>query len=225
MKPLLLHGPAVNNSRIKLSALKQKFPTNNVVIFDEGSKIDEILGSLITQSIFEEERLVILENPPDDFSPDLSLLTSHLSLVLWFDHQVHEKKPLMEWIKKNGQVMFFPEVKEVSIFPLLDYLANKDEQSSIAYKKAFLELKKLKKEGFDIFYFITMTFYLLRNLVVTPKTAPPFVKSKLEKQRKNFNLEKIKTLYKDVLEIEFKLKKGLLDIKQAEFLLISKFIN
>lgn len=213
-KLLLLHGPAVNNSRVKLSALRQKFDTNNVIIFDEGAKIDEILGNLNTFSLFPEEKIFILENPSEDFInyPQISN-----TIILWFDHTVTEKKPIMEWVKNvKGEVLFFPESKEISVFPLLDYLANKDQ-------KAFLEIQKLKNGGFDIFYFLTMTFYLLRNLVFTPKNAPTFVRQKLDKQRSNFDLEKIKRLYKEILEIDFKLKSGLLEQKQAEFLLVNKF--
>ena len=125
----------------------------------------------------------------------------------------------MEWVKKEkGEVLFFPEAREVSVFPLLDYLANKDN-------KAFLEIKKLKNAGYDIFYFITMTFYLLRNLVATPKTAQQFVKDKLIRQRKNFSLERLTNLYKEILEIDFKIKSGLLEKDQAEFLLVNKFTS
>ena len=116
------------------------------------------------------------------------------------------------------EVMFFPEGKEVSIFPFLDLLAAKD-------KKAFLELQKLKDGGFDIYYFLTMTFYLLRNLVATPKRAPDFVRTKLQRQRKNFTEAKITQLYKDLLEIDFKIKSGLMEIPQAEFLLINRFLE
>lgn len=215
-KQLLLHGAAINNSRSKLSEIRQKFDINNVVIFDSGSDISQILGNLITTSLLPEEKLFILENPDETFT-NYSLIPDNYILVFWFDHELSEKKPILDYVKKNGQVLFFPENKEVSVFPFLDYLANKDS-------KAFLEIQKLKKSGFDIFYLITMTFYLLRNLTTTPKTAPQFVREKLERQRKNFDLEKITKLYKNVLEIDFKLKSGLLEKPQAEFLLASKFI-
>ncbi|MBI2338144.1 hypothetical protein HYU95_03075 [Candidatus Daviesbacteria bacterium] len=70
-----------------------------------------------------------------------------------------------------------------------------------------------------------MSFYLLRNLAVTSKKAPQFVKDKLQRQRKNFSLEKVISLYKEVLEIDFKIKSGLLEKPQAEFLLVNKFLN
>ncbi len=213
----LLHGPAVNNSRNKLNSIREKFDADNVVVFDERSETQEIVGSLMTQSIFVGEKLFILENPSEDLN--LPLITSDLVLVIWFDHTVTEKKPIMDWAKKlKAEILFFPEDREVSVFPFLDYLANEDQ-------KAFLEIKKLKNGGFDIFYFLTMTFYLLRNLVNTPKKAPQFVRQKLDKQRKNFDLQKITKLYEEMLELDFKLKSGLLDQNQAEFLLVNKFID
>ena len=185
------------------------------MVFEEKSDLQVALGSLATSSLFVAEQLMILENPPEDFI-NFILNPSPLTLILWFDHEVSEKKPIMEWAKKNGQVLFFPESREVSIFPFLDYLAAKD-------KRAFLEIDKLKKAGFDMQYFITMTFYLLRNLAVTPKNAKPFMREKLAKQRKNFNLEEVTSLYRDILDIDFKIKKGLLEKPQAEFLLVNLF--
>lgn len=218
MKLLLLHGSAKAASRKKLAEIKQKFDPSNVVVFEEGSDLQVILGSLSTPLLFSGEQLIILENPSEDFTFS-TLDSSNLTLVLWFDHEVAAKKEVMEFVKKeNGEVLFFPEAREVSVFPFLDFLAAKD-------KRAFLELNKLKKAGFDIQYFITMVFYLLRNLVATPKTAPQFVKDKLSRQRKNFDLEKITNLYEEILEIDFKIKKGYLEKSQAEFLLVNKFID
>lgn len=218
MKLLLLHGPGKISSRAKLINIKQKFNLNNVMVFDEGSKLDEVVGSLMTQAIFDEEKLFILENPDESFT-NYTLNPNPYTLIFWFDHEVAEKKPIMEWVKEvKGEIYFFPEAKEVSVFPFLDLLATGN-------KNAFLELSKLKIAGYDIFYLITMTFYLLRNLVATPKNAPPFVKQKLDKQRKRFSQNDLKNLYKDILEIEFKIKKGLLEIPQAEFLLVNKFLT
>ncbi len=219
MKPQILHGPAIISSRSKLSSLRKEFDSNNVVVFDSFADLSQILGSLMTPSLLSEEKLFILENPPEDLN--LTALPTDLSLVLWFDHEVSDKKPIMEWVKKQGEVLLFPEGKEASIFPFLDLLAEKKP-------RAFLELKNLQKthEKFsDLQYIITMIFYLLRSLTVTPKTAPGFVKQKLERQRKIFDPEKIKKLYKEILEIDFKLKSGLLDQPQAEFLLVNKFID
>ena len=135
-----------------------------------------------------------------------------MTLVLWFDHEVDIKK----W--PGFAPLFFPDAKAISVFPFLDYLAAKD-------KRAFLEIEKLKTAGFDIHYLLTMAFYLLRSLAVTPKNAPDFVRKKLARQRTRFSMEDVKNLYKDLLEIDFKIKSGLLEQSQAEFLLVNKFLK
>lgn len=211
MKLLLLHGPAIKVSRTKLISIRKNFDPNNVVVFETGSNAQDLLGELITVPLIEEHRLMIWENPSEDL-PIPTQDTPNLTLVLWFDHQIDQKK------YPNAQSFFFPEEKEISVFPFLDYLANCD-------KKAFLEMAKLKKAGFDIFYLTTMVYYLLRNLVSTPKNVPGFVKIKLEKQRIKFALDKIKKFYKSILETEFKIKSGLLETSQAEFLLVNLFTH
>jgi len=218
MNHLLLHGSAINASRRKLQELKKKFNPETIVVFDSEAHSGQVIASLMTVPMFSEERLIIWENPSEVFAlptTNYQLPASRgepTTMVLWFDHEVDAKK----W--PGFEVLFFPEAKEVSVFQFLDYLAAKD-------KRAFLEIEKLKKAGFDIHYFLTMTFYLLRNLVVTPKNAPDFVRRKLVRQRTGFNLEDITKLYKDLLEIDFKIKSGLLEKPQAEFLLVNKFIN
>lgn len=209
MTPLLLHGPAINASRRKLQDIRKKFAADNIVVFEEGADLQIILSSLFTPSLFSDQQLIVLENPPQDLL-NCNLSTVACILVLWFDHEVDTKK----W--PGVEALFFPEAREVSVFPLLDLLAAKNQQ-------AFLEIEKLKQAGFDIHYCLTMAFYLLRNLVVTPKNAPEFVKKKLVRQRLKFNLEDITRLYKDLLEIDFKLKSGLLEKPQAEFLLFKSF--
>lgn len=220
MTLLLLHGPAIEASRRKLQDLRKKFNPETIVVFEEGTDLQVIKGSLVTSPLFSDQQLIIVENPAEDLahytlypksdSSQASLIL--YTLILWFDHEVDTKK----W--SGFKPLFFPEAKEVSVFPFLDYLAAKD-------KKAFLEIEKLKTAGFDIHYLLTMAFYLLRSLAVTPKTAPDFVRRKLAKQRAKFSLEDIKGLYKDLLEIDFKLKSGLLEKPQAEFLLVNKFLN
>lgn len=219
MKPLLLHGGAKIASRKKLIDLKQQFDSSSISVFEQGSSVQDILGAVATVPLLQEERLIILENPPEDFFYDLSLVTGHLLLVLWFDHQLKESSAVLKWIREQkGEILNFPESREKSIFPLLDMLTQGD-------KKAFFELEQLKLAGFDIQYFITMIFYQLRNLAAAPAKAPQFVKEKLIRQKDRFSQERIKTLYREILEIDFKIKSGLLETKQAEFLIVSKFLD
>lgn len=216
MKLLLLHGPALASSRLKLNQLKKTFSEDSIDQFPEGSSIQDILGSLQTISMFDQDRLIIVENPPDDLLSNSTLYALPSTLALWMDHEVSEKKEILKSINKlGGQILFFPEEKEYSIFPLLDLLGS-------GKKEAFLEINKRRN---DTQYIITMIFYLLRSLAVPPKNAPDFVKRKIAKQRERFSEEKVKKLYKFVLEIDYKIKNGLIENDQAEFLLVNKFLS
>ncbi|MEK7120474.1 MAG: hypothetical protein AAB840_00085 [Patescibacteria group bacterium] len=211
MKLALLHGPAISSSRKKLIEIKQKFDTNNVVTFEKGVEIADILASLQTVSMFDEEKLIIAENPSEDFTVDYTLYPNPYTLILWYDHEI-KKAP------DGAQVLFFPEAREISVFPFLDNLGNKD-------KKAFVEFDKLKKAGFDTQYMVTMIFYLLRTLCCTPKSSPEFVKKKIASQKHNFSEDELVNLYKYVIETDFKIKSGLMEPAQAEFLLVNMFTH
>lgn len=210
MKLVLLHGAAEAASRQKLISIKQKFDPSNVVVFEKGSDPKDIIAVLQTISMFDTERLVVLENPSDDFLGNFPLNPAPCSLILWFNHEVDTKK------YPGFEVLYFPEGKELSVFPFLDKLGMKE-------LGAYLEMDKLKKIGFDSQYLITMIFYLLRNLVIIPKKARDFVKNKMIRMRKNFTEKELVELYKCVLETDFKIKSGLLEPNQAEFLLVNKF--
>lgn len=209
MKPVLLYGPAKTSSRKKLSDIKSGFDLHNTTVFEKGADPKDILENLVTISMFVGDRLVVLENPNEEFLTNPVLNNSQAALVVWFDKELKKLPP-------NWQILFFPEAKEVSIFPLLDLLA-------AGKKEAFLELRKLK--NLDTQYLITMIFYLLRSLVATPKNAPSFVRNKLAKQRARFKEGELAALYRFVLEVDFKIKSGLLENDQADFLLINRFLG
>lgn len=216
MKLHLLHGPGVTSSRSKLQYIKRGFDPNSIVVFGAESSPDRVAGSLLTSPLFSQDMLIIWENPPEDCAIDAAL-TDRLSLVLWFDSELKPKSPALEFVKKNnGEIFFFGEAKEVSAFGFLDCLGSRDG-------KAFLELQKLKSARYDFFYALAMVYYLLRSLVCLPVNTPEFVRKKTAKQRLNFTANDLRELYRGILEIEFGLKTGLLDIPQAEFLLVNFF--
>lgn len=216
MKLLLLHGPGKTVSRNKLISLKNKFDACDIVVFEGGIDNTNLQSILSTMPLLSNERLVILENPPEDLDIKYTLIDG-VTLIFWFDHEVSEEKPLFQLAKKaQGEMLFFAEEKEVSVFPFLDLLGEK-------HKNAYLELQKLKNSGFDTQYIITMIFYLLRTLAVDNRKSPSFVQKKLSKQRQNF--KDLPGLYKYILETDFKIKSGLLENSQAEFLLVNKFLE
>lgn len=216
MRLLLLHGPAISQSRLKLSELKKGFNPDNTIVFESPTEkqITETISSL---SLIKGDRLYIFENPVEDLGLKNVQADDDLTVAFWFDHQSDEKKATFKFVKtNNGQIIFFPESKEITAFPFIDALGFKDH-------KAYLELKKLKDAGFDTQYIITMIFYLLRSLAIDNKKAPSFVQKKTAKQRQNFS--DLPGLYRFVLETDYKIKKGLLEPDQAEFLLVNHFLT
>lgn len=215
MRLLLLHGSAEHISRQKLSEIKRQFDNGNIQVVDSFSSVKDVMGALMSLPLISEKRLVILEEPTEDIRMDQIADSDDLTLVVWFGKELAEKSSVLKFVKeKKGEILYFPPEKETSVFPFLDMLGNKD-------KRAFVELKKLKKNGSDTQYLITMILYLLRSLAVPNKKAPSFVQQKTQKQRQNF--PNLSQMYKFVLETDFKLKSGLLEKPQAEFDLVNKF--
>src|SRR3989338_6551788 len=100
MKLLLLHGPAKVASRNKLLSIKSKYDQNNIITYDEGTDLKIILDNLSTQSLFVQDRLIILENPSEEYI-NYTLYSIPYTLILWFDHEISVKKTILEFAKKE----------------------------------------------------------------------------------------------------------------------------
>lgn len=213
MKLVLLHGPAIEISRQRLSDIKKGVNPNNVAVLEKSSP-QEVKIMLSSMPLIAQPRLVVFENISEETELE-NLTDENLTVVFWYNCELSPSSKILKKIKElGGQILFFPEGKELTIFPFLDALAEKK-------RSAFVELAKLKKGGFDEQYIITMVLYLLRSLTVTAKNAPDFVRKKNERQRRNFPQTRL--FYKFVLETDFKIKSGLLDPELATFLLVSQF--
>lgn len=200
---ILLHGPAISASRAHLSRVRANFSIDDVLVLEKDVTSGELTLALSNTSLFSQERLMIIENPADDFT--LTSVPDDITLVVWLDHEASETKPIVKSIRAlKGQVINYPESKEASIFPLLDLLAAHSNQ-------AYTELIKIRQSGLGLQYIIVMVLYLLRK--------------ELKTQRRHFSKEQIIYFYKQVLEIDFRLKSGLLDEDQAQFELVGMFMK
>lgn len=212
MQLIVIHGNGLSAISQKVSEIKKGF--DNVSTTEINSKerdFDQAVVAVATPSLFSEKRLVVLE----DFEKiDASKLPADgdLTVVLRFSKQLPATSGIL---KQKGQIINLSERDEKNIFPFLDKLADKNQDAAVEIDK-FLE-------GFGGQYLLTMIFYLLRRMVQT--TKPGFMAGKIEKQKKNFPLERIKTLYKDSLETDFKIKSGLIEEKLGLTLLVNKFLT
>lgn len=215
MKLILIHGSFEDAILKKIAEIKKSFDplaTTEISEYDPGFHFS-------SPSLFSDKRLVILENPDIKIieqgivqsDPDLTILI-RCSKGLEKSSAVLKKV-----IEARGEVFSFEESSQVSIFPFLDMLGNLN-------KRAYGEFEKNYNE-FGGQYILTMLAYFLRRMVVKTKSSSDFMRQKIETQRKNFGLEKIRKLYREVITTDYKIKQGLAEDKLALTLLIQKILN
>jgi DNA polymerase III delta subunit len=179
---------------------------------------EQILVHLSTPSLFSEQRLVILDQPDEKI--DLSLLPKNeeVTLVLRFHKTLPKTSTFLKQAAKlEAKTFQFSEQEEASIFPLIDLLADKNPRA--------LQEVDYRIEEHSGQYILTMIFYMLRRMVQRNHKLPGFVVSKIERQKKNFPLEKIIKLYEEALKTDFKIKSGRIEEKLGLTLLFEKIIN
>jgi len=222
---LIIHGSGISGISQKISLIKKGFDGFSITeISSKNQNLEQALISASTSQLFSEKRLVILE----DFDPSvyagqgvLEKLPDDpgLTLILKFSKKIPAASPLLKQAPKlNAQVILFEEKDEQSVFPFLDSLAEKQ-------KKSFGMFENLYEE-YGGQYLLTMIYYMLRRLLMEPKkNLPGFVIQKIDRQKRNFPLEKVKELYKFALETDFKMKSGLLEERMGLTLVVNKVLS
>lgn len=218
MKLFIFHGPGITAMTNRILTIKKSYDSLNIKEFyGKETTFEKANLELSNLSLFSENRLAILR----DFSDiDLDKLPQdeHLSVIIQSSKSLASNSVVLKSAAKLGaNVMAFTEAAETSVFPLLDYLAEKDPQ-------ALRELDKVYKE-YGGQYILTMLFYLLRRYVIPQTRLPDFARRKLDKQRANFSTSRLKFLYKSILETDFKIKSGILEEKMGLSLLAEQFLN
>lgn len=218
MSLIILHGGGLVSKNNKLSQIKKEFdPMDVTQVSGKGLTWGQVKTELLSASLFSPKRLVILDDFPgiklEELTPGESL-----TLVLNFNKALISTSVILKEAKKlNAQVIEFSEEQETSIFPFLDLLCEKNPRAQV-------ELGKYLDEWGNQ-YVLTMMSYALRRFVQSPKKLPPFVMKKMENQRKNLPPERIKKLYREIIETDFKIKQGQIEPDMGLFLLTEKFLG
>jgi|SRR3989344_803879 len=219
MNLILIHGNGIVASLNKIASLKKDFANFEIQEFSvKHHSLSEGLMNISSAQLFSQKKLVVLED--FDLTSDLEKLPEDpdLTVVLKFSKLLTVSSVILKQvIAKKGTVFVFSEKDEKSIFPFLDALGEKR-------KSALKDFGKLYSE-YGSQYLLTMLFYLFRRLVVNPKNAPSFVLQKLNSQKRNFDLQKIKLLYKTALETDFKIKSGLIEEKLGLAMILNKILT
>lgn len=215
MKLILIHGNFEDAVLKKISEIKKSFDPLSVTEIPEGSsKFD-----FVSPGLFSDKRLVILENPDIKIVEQaINQSDEGLTVLLKYSKGLEKSAAVLKKVlEAKGKVLSFDETLKTPIFPLLDMLGNLN-------KRAFVEFEKnYNKMGGQ--YILAMLAYFLRRMVAKPKSGSDFMRQKIENQKRNFSLERIEKLYREIIETDFKIKKGLLDERFGVTLLIQKILN
>lgn len=217
---VLVCGNAFSSISQKISQLKSTFDPIAISELNVRSLgWGQVVLNLSGGGLFDEKRLVILEDVDMGVSLDDIPDSLNLTVVLKFLKPLPATSNILKWVmQKKGLIFNLTEKNEVSIFPFLDALVEKRAE------RVLPQLDKLLRD-FGGQYLLTMITFALRRLVATPKTLPPFVLNKIVSQKRSFTMDKIKNLYRECLETDFKVKSGKIDEKIGLTLLVEKILN
>ncbi len=219
MKLIILHGNGLIAISKRLSAIKKEFdPISIIEMNGQEKNAKEILINLLGPQLFSDKRLVVVEDFEDEIDLEKISRDQNLTLVLVFSKSLLATNKLLQQAKKfKAEILEFSEEKDRSIFPFLDLLAEKNPQ--------VLTLLEALRAAYGSQYILTMIFYMLRRLIITPKNVPTFVTKKLASQKENFSLKQIQQTYLETINTDFRIKSGLVEEKIALNLLLIKLLS
>lgn len=218
MRIVLLYGSAVKALFKRLDLIKKDFDSLQIKQYEFKEVAPQQLNlEFFSNSLFSTKRLLIINNVDPGWEADLDG-GEDLTVILTSYKDLLATAKLIKSVKSSkGEVLQFSEEKEVSVFPFLDMLADKKNQAVIEFEKLY--------EEFGGQYLLTMMFFQLRRLMQSNSKLPPFVIKKIERQRKDFPKERVRGLYKELLEMDYKIKSGLTEERVGVSLVVQSFIN
>lgn len=186
----VLHGENVVASRKELEQLKTEFEDEVVSLDGKTLTETDFIQATQSNSLLADNRLVIVENPDK-----LELTNVSCDLILWFDKELSKAQTEKY---KGAKIQGFKI--EPKIFKFCDEIL---PRSGPKLTNLFQELLKTEEPEF-VFVMIVRQFRLMLN----PNMALPWQKSKIISQARAFEPEKLKAIYKNLLDLDFKAKTG-----------------
>jgi DNA polymerase III delta subunit len=184
----------------------------------KNQSIDEAIIGIATADLFAESRLIILENYHEKTDLSKIVTDDKTTVVIRYQKPLPATSILLKTAKLlQANIQEFSEADEISIFPFLDLLGEKKPLAYAQFEKVYSE--------YGGQYIFTMLYYFYRRMIVVPKKTPAFALQKLERQKQNFSLDKIKDLYRDTLETDYKIKSGLIDDHLGLTLIVEKILE
>lgn len=179
------------------------------------SEVQEIGAGAVSISLGATEKLSIY------VGSNLALLSKEIEKLVAYKNKGEISESDVELLVKAKI--------DNDIFKTIDSLSRGDKKTALKLLHNHLE------SGEDPFYLLSMYFFQFRNLlkvkplaeknyseheIATKLKIHPYVVKKSVEQGRNFSLEKLKSLYKSLCEIDFEAKIGKVDIEMA----LDKFV-
>lgn len=219
MPLILIYGNGSSAVLNRKAQIKKEFDKNSIKeISAKEMSFERALIDIKSGGLFAGKRLFILEDFDD--SIDLSKIdtVSEDTVVVTISKNLTPASKLLKIAQSSRfQIINLTEKEEVSVFPFLDKLAENKQ-------KAFEDFEALFKE-YGSQYLLTMIIFMMRRFVIPARNLPPFILKKIELQKKSFPIEKIKKIYFEVIEADFKIKRGLVDERTALTILINNILT
>ena len=217
----LLHGDNESASRVYLSALKQEVSDTEIRIVD-GRQIDEpsLIEAVESRSLFNESVLIVIEQLfgklgkkqkiQERYAAILKESSKNADIILWEKREAGAV--LLKLLGPTASVKLFniPSV----IFQFLDAF-----EPHSAPKLLGLFKQTVQTEAPELVHAL-LSRRLRQLLMVFDGTVPPGLQSwqvsRLTRQAKLFTMDKLLTMYQNLLDIEFSIKSGTsaFDMKQ-----------
>ncbi len=219
MPIFVYHGSGLTAISNAISKIKATFPPEAISeINGKNSSIDQAIMNVSTPGLFAEKRLLILENYTEKVDVSDLKDDSSTTVVFRFNKQLPATSVFLKSVKKlPSQIQEFSEADEISIFPFLDLLGEKKSAAFGQFEKVYAE--------YGGQYILTMLYYFYRRTIVIPKKTPSFALQKLERQKRNFPLQKLTELYSYTLETDFKIKSGFVEDKLGLTMVVEKILT
>ncbi|HSX39768.1 MAG TPA: hypothetical protein VLI92_04250 [Candidatus Saccharimonadales bacterium] len=212
----IVHGENLAKSRTLISTLQKKAGTNNVTnVTLSDITTAQLLEMLSAVDIFSTPPFVVLElgnahyTKFEAFAKELKNAPAKSDLIILSDKELSKSNAFIKAAPElKAQILLNPLQINSNVFKFVDTVFNKNRD------QGYKELNLLLNDGEDPFYIFSMILYGARNVAAAVYDSPslarmaPFAKSKATSHAQNFSAVQIKTLFKELYDLDKDVKTG-----------------
>ena len=195
----IIHGDNVVAGRNELEKIRTNFSGEIVVLEGKNLSPTDLIQATQSQSLLSEKRLVIVEN-----CLEFEIGKNECDMVFWYDKEIG--KTILDKFKKyETKILLFKT--DTLIFKFCDNILPGNGKKSVELFRSCLQ----SGDAEYIFIMIVRQFRLMLN----PLSLTPWQQSKVVSQAKAFGQNKLESIYKKLLEMDYQNKTGQLPMGLA----------